>query len=265
MHLPLNISLLFLSFVFTALMPLTTSAAENIADKKNLTNENKVAITTSKPIYYMDFKGYLAKPSAPGNYPGIVIIHEYWGLNNNIKKVTKQLARQGYTVLAVDLYHGETTTDPDQAARLASQIDQAQAVQNMRSAVDYLQTQEQITKVASLGWCFGGGQSLKLATSGMKLDGTVIYYGQLTAEKNELEKISWPILGIFGAEDQIVPLQSVEKFKSALDEPKIPNQIIVYPGVGHAFANPSGTNYAPEQTQDAWSKTLTFLNDTLKN
>jgi carboxymethylenebutenolidase len=111
-----------------------------------------------------------------------------------------------------------------------------------------------------LGWCFGGGQSLQLALNTERpLAATVIYYGTLVTNQTELAEITWPVLGIFGAEDQSIPVDTVNQFKAALDANAVTNEIYIYDGVGHAFANPSGGNYAPEETTDAWDKTLAFL------
>jgi carboxymethylenebutenolidase len=112
-----------------------------------------------------------------------------------------------------------------------------------------------------LGWCFGGGQSLQLALNSEQnpLAATVIYYGNLVNDTNELSKIKWPVLGIFGDQDQSIPVKSVNAFEQALNKTGVTNEIYIYPGVGHAFANPSD-NYAPKEAADAWKKTLAFLN-----
>lgn len=116
------------------------------------------------------------------------------------------------------------------------------------------------SRIASLGWCFGGGQSLQLALNSHKpLAATVIDYGNLVTDQQQLAKITWPVLRIFGSADQSIPVSSVNQFKAALDANGTPNEIHIYEGVGRAFANPSGDNYAPKETQDAWQKTLAFL------
>jgi len=211
-----------------------------------------------------DVKGYLAKPKEAGDYPGVVMIHEWWGLNDNIKEMARILANEGYVVFAVDLYGGEVATDSTKAGQLATSVRQnpAGAVDTMEKAVKYLKDNEGVTKVASLGWCFGGGQSLNLALAD-KLDATVIYYGQLTDDKEKLKNITWPVLGIFGDKDTNISVESVNKFENALDELGIENEIHIYTGVGHAFANPSGSNYAATETMDAWKKTVDFLRENL--
>ncbi len=213
--------------------------------------------------YFEDKQGYYAEPAQGGDYPGVVVVHEWWGLNDSIAGQAEELAAQGYRVLAVDLF-GTVAATSSEAQKQVASLDQAKAVQNMKAAERYLRDKG-ARKIAGLGWCFGGGQSLQLALSeGEALDATVIYYGQLTDDQSKLKHISWPILGIFGGDDTAVTPESVEKFKTAVNAVGIENEIYTYPGVGHAFANPSNANYAPRETADAWTKTLAFLDKHLK-
>jgi carboxymethylenebutenolidase len=187
-------------------------------------------------------------------------------LNNNIKDMANELASEGYVVLAADLFNGEVATDPSRARELSSSVrdNPEQAITNLQSAVQYLTSLPNVnsSRIASLGWCFGGGQSLQLALNSEQnpLAATIIYYCNLVNDANEISKIKWPVLGIFGDQDQSIPVESVNAFEQALNETGVINEIYIYPGVGHAFANPSGDNYSPEETADAWQKTLAFLN-----
>lgn len=205
-------------------------------------------------------RGFVASPSTPGEYPGVVMIHEWWGLNDNIKQMAEQLAAEGYTVYAIDLYNGEVATESSDAGRLAGGVrsNPEAAVANMQAAAEYLRSEYGVAKLASLGWCFGGQQSLSLSLA-EELDATVIYYGNLVTTTEALASVSGPVLGIFGSEDTSIPVDSVRAFESALDELTIENDIYVYDGVGHAFANPSGSRYAETEALDAWQKTLEFL------
>ncbi|MEK7188000.1 MAG: dienelactone hydrolase family protein [Patescibacteria group bacterium] len=213
--------------------------------------------------YIAGAKGYFVRPKASGTYPGVVMIHENRGLRPEIKQTAETLAKEGYMVLAVDLFGG-VAEDQTGARELTSKFTQASGTQNMRAAAAYLREQGAV-KIASLGWCFGGRQSIELAISGEKLDATVVYYGGGMASTTEkLAPIKWPVLGIFGDQDQAIPTSTVRAFETSLDTLGVKNEIHIYPGVGHAFANPSGMNYAPEETMDAWAKTLTFLNLNLK-
>lgn len=220
--------------------------------------------TTSESVNYFEkTTGYYARPEEDGDYPGVVMIHEWWGLNDNIRNMADMLAGQGYQVLAVDLYHGQVATTSDQARSLVEGLDQNEALDNLKAAKQYLVDQE-APKIASLGWCFGGGQSMQFSLSGEQLDATVIYYGNLVTDEEKLSQIHWPVLGIFGGDDTSIPVASVNDFEKSLNDLGIENNINIYPGVGHAFANPTGSSYAPDATRDAWNKTLSFLAKNLK-
>ncbi len=233
-----------------------------------LKNGDTSGITTEDVQYFETSIGFLAKPKKDGIYPAVVMIHEWWGMNDNIKEMARSLAAEGYVVLAVDLYNGKVGKNSSEAGQLASQVrsNQAKAIENMKAAVQYLKNLDNVNddKIASMGWCFGGAMSLQLALN-EKLAATVIYYGNLETNATKLSVIKWPVLGIFGDKDTSIPVESVKKFEAALNEVGIENEIHIYEGVGHAFANPSGMNYAPEQTKDAWEKTLDFLNKNLKS
>ncbi len=197
--------------------------------------------------------------------PAVIMIHEWLGLNEHIKNQADILAKEGYVVLAVDLYRGEVATDPSRAMELASSVrnNPASAIENLQSAVNYVKSLEMVngSRIASLGWCFGGDWSLQLALNSTEnpLAATVIYYGRPVTDTTSISRIDWPILGIFGYQDQAISVESVKQFASALNASDITNEIYLYEGVGHAFANPSGDNYAPKETADAWQKTLAFL------
>lgn len=249
-----------------------TNAAAISALYSNSTNvTSDQGLETKKSVNYFDSSsGYLAYPSsvnlANKKIPGIIMIHENRGLNAYIKDMANTLARQGYVVLAVDLFKGQMATNNDQARLLSTSVrnNPGESIANLQSAVRYVSSLPFVdsSKIASIGWCFGGGQSLQLALNSQNhpLVATILYYGTpLITDAQQLSKIKWPILGIFGDKDQANPLPLINKFKVALDANKINNDILIYRGLGHAFANPSNQNYAPKETADAWQKTLSFL------
>ncbi len=230
---------------------------------------------TTEPSQAVDFKtlayaevddelvyGYLAYPSGMTEpLPAIIMIHEWWGLNDNIRAMAKRLAAEGYMVLAVDLYGGETAANAGAArVKMLEVVENSElAEENLRQAVEFLKTTG-APAIASLGWCFGGGWSLNSAMLfPEELDATVIYYGQVTNDDEKLRVIDSPLLGFFGGADRGISLDSVNAFKAALQRLRIDNEIHIYPEVGHAFANPSGNNYNREAAEDAWSRTLQFL------
>lgn len=187
-------------------------------------------------------------------------------MNDNIKEMAQQVAKDGYVVLAVDLFNGKVASTSDEASSLVSRFNSTEGVMNLRAAVNYLRSNDRVnpSKIGAIGWCFGGGQSLQLALSGEQLAATVIYYGQLETDPQKLSAIKWPVLGIFGDQDRSIPVERVRAFESSLKQLGVPIEIHIYPGVGHAFANPSGQSYAPKEALDAWQKTLAFLSSTLK-
>ncbi len=238
-----------------------------IKNSEMLDGDDKFDVATQEVKYHGSSKGFLAKPSKEGVYPGIVMIHEWWGLNDNIKDMARQLAAEGYVVLAVDLYDGKVGSDQSEARDLSSKVrnDMDGVIGNMKAAVKHLKSLDNVDndRIGSMGWCFGGQMSLQLALN-EPLAATVIYYGSLETNASKLSSIKWPILGIFGDKDTSIPVETVKKFESALKEAGVENEIHIYEGVGHAFANPSGMSYAPEQTKDAWKKTVEFLDKNLK-
>lgn len=213
--------------------------------------------------------GYLARPTnASDNLPGLIVIHEWWGLNENIKMMTRRLAGEGYVALAVDLYEGEVASEPEQALELLQQSQKKtrRLKQNIRQAYRYLESQQNANKIGSIGWCFGGTWSLNTALLfPRKLDAAVIYYGGgLETNPNRLKSLEMPILGIFGELDNNPSVEMVREFEAALQQVDKSAEIYIYENADHAFANPSGTRYNAEAAEQAWQETTEFLAQHLK-
>ena len=255
----------------------TPSKVTNVTTLTSLDASNAGVDLENRTVNYFDqAKGYLVYPITSNEnksninnkndtLPAVIMIHENKGLNDNIKNMANLLARNGYVVLAVDLFKGEVTTDRNRSSELTQYVRDNQdiATANLKSAVKYVSSLPNVNaeEIVSLGWCFGGAQSLQLALNSQDhpLAATIIYYGRLVTDNATLANIKWPVLGIFGDQDRSIQVDTVKAFESALNSIGIPNEIYIYKGVGHAFANPSGENYAPKETQDAWQKTLSFL------
>lgn len=198
--------------------------------------------------------------------PAIIVIHEWWGLNDNVRAMANRLAGEGYIVLAVDLYGGKTADDRESARQMMlSVVEEPDAAsENIRQAYEFVNATAGAPRVASLGWCFGGGWSLNTAMLFPdELDAAVIYYGQVTDDEDKLRPINAPILGLFGAEDTGITVASVLGFETTLKRLRKNHEIHIYPGAGHAFANPTGTNYNAEVAEDAWKRTVEFLSQNL--
>jgi carboxymethylenebutenolidase len=232
------------------------------------TAERPALEIATQPVVYGTVKGrpvtgHLAYPvEAHGALPAIVVFHEWWGLNDNVKAMADRLAGQGYVVLAVDMFGGEVATTPEAAKALIDKAfaDGESMAANMRAAVDYMETQTPASGVAALGWCFGGALAFRTAKMFPdKLAAAVIYYGHVDADRAGLEPLKMPILGIFGGADQGIPVAGVREFERALHELGKEAEVHVYAGAGHAFANPSGQSYRQADAEDAWQKTLAFL------
>ena len=213
-------------------------------------------------------RGYLAEPlHAHGALPAIIVIHEWWGLNDNIRHMADQLAGEGYAALAVDLYHGEAAATPDAAVKLMKGVlaNTATASSNLRQAYAYLHDTEHAPRIGVIGWCFGGGWSLETALMlPDKINATVMYYGRPVDNIVELSKLQMPLIGFFGEQDKGITPADVSAFQAALKQAHVNAEIHEYPGAGHAFANPSGENYRPAAAADAWKRTLAFFARYLK-
>jgi len=200
--------------------------------------------------------------------PAIIMIHEWWGLNDNVRAMADRLAARGYIVLAVDLYGGKVAGNPAEARQHMLEVveDPESANANIRSAYEFVSKTAGAPKVGSVGWCFGGGWSLNTAQLFPDdLDAAVIYYGQVTDDEDKLRPVNAPILGLFAAEDKGISVASVEAFGAALSRLRKDHTIHIYPGVGHAFANPTGNNYNEAAAKDAWRRTLEFFGRYLSN
>jgi carboxymethylenebutenolidase len=212
--------------------------------------------------------GYLAMPQdAAEPLPGIIVIHEWWGLNDNIKAMTRRLAGEGYVALAVDLYGGETAQTPDAAQALMTALlaEPDAARRNLSQAYDYLEKYALAPRIASIGWCLGGGWSLQTALLYPDaLDAMVMYYGQVLTDRERLASLNVPILGFFGGEDASIPVRDVQAFRGTLMDLGKNAEVLIVPRVDHAFANPSGGNYNEQAANESWETTLKFLERHLK-
>ena len=205
-------------------------------------------------------KAYLSLPDGKGPFPGIVLIHEWWGLNANIEHWADRLASAGWAALAVDLYGGVVATDRDGAMAAMKAVDKDKAKATIHAAIEFLMSDARVKapKQAVMGWCFGGGWSLQTALAEPELDGAIIYYGHLENDPAKLAAIKAKLLGVFGNKDTGIPPADVDKFEAALKTAKIDAQIYRY-DADHAFANPSNPKYDEKNASDAWGKVLAFL------
>ena len=212
--------------------------------------------------------GYLAMPQdAAEPLPGIIVIHEWWGLNDDIKAMTRRLAGEGYVALAVDLYGGKTAETPDAANALMNDLygDPDAARRNLQQAYDYLEKYALAPRIGTIGWDLGGGWSLQTALQYPgALDAMVMYYGPILLDRDKLSPLNVPVLGFFGAQDETIPVRDVQAFRATLMELGKNPEVLIVPRVGHAFASPSSPAYNKPAADEAWTTTLAFLERNLK-
>lgn len=213
-------------------------------------------------------QGYFTRPTqAEGALPGVIVFHEWWGLNDNIRRMADRLAAQGYAVLAADLYDGKTAETPDAAQPLMrAALAQPKVMdQNIEAAYAWLKDSAKAGRVATLGWCFGGGVSFEAAqVLGARASATVIYYGQIDDKSAALARIKAPVLALFGGQDSSIPAATIAAFTKGLEAQGARPIVRTYPDAGHAFANPSGKSYRKDDAEDAWRRTLDFLGENLQ-
>ena len=195
--------------------------------------------------------------------PTVLLVHEWWGLNDQIKTVAGALAAEGYVALAVDLYDGEVATAPDEARNLMQAVDPAQALDTLVTWAGLLRTHEKATgKLATIGWCFGGGWSLNTAIA-TPVDATIVYYGRVNRTAGDLAALKGPVLGHYATDDKWINRDMVEGFEAAMTEAGKPFESHWYEA-DHAFANPTGGRYDEADAKLAWERSLAFLAAHLK-
>jgi len=203
---------------------------------------------------------YLSVPDGEGPFPGIVIIHEWWGLNDHIRHWADRLAADGYAAIAVDLYEGKIAAIPDDANAFMLTVAEDRAMEVLGAAFDFLASDERVKapRRGCVGWCFGGGWSLRFAIAEPDLDAAVIYYGRLIDDPEQLGKIQAEVCGIFGNLDQGIPPEQVSSFEKALAAANVTHEIHRY-DANHAFANPSSGRYEQESAEAAWKVVRAFF------
>jgi carboxymethylenebutenolidase len=239
--------------------PVATPAATTAPRVPVTGTEVVYATVGGKPV-----TGYLARPkgSEKQNLPALIVIHEWWGLNDNVRDEAKRLAGEGYAALAVDLYQGATADAPPAAMKLSRGLTEnpGPAEDNLKQAYAYLTKELKAPRVGAIGWCLGGRWSFRTAQLFPdEVDAAVIFYGSVKADDAEVARLKMPVLGLFGGKDRVVPLPMVEAFREQAARLGRDVTIQVYPEADHAFANPSGTAYDAPAAEDAWARTVAFL------
>jgi carboxymethylenebutenolidase len=210
---------------------------------------------------------YLAVPEGKGKHPGLIVIQEWWGLDDWIKEQADRYAKEGFVAIAPDLYRGKSTSDPAVAHELSRGLPQDRAMADLKAAFRYLAGRKDVDPkhIGVIGWCMGGGIALDFTLAEPRIAATVINYGHLVTDPNTIVKIHAPILGNFGADDSGIPPADVHAFEAALNKAGKTNDIKIYAGARHAFMNPNNkSGYVRTAADDAQTRIDAFLRRTLR-
>ena len=212
--------------------------------------------------------GYLALPAVEGTYPALVVVQEWWGLNDWVKAQADSLAGQGYIAFAPDLYKGKVATTSEDAHQYMSGLADDEALQILRASADFLRSRSDVRAkaIGTIGWCMGGKYSIRLAAADPGIRAAVMYYGAPITDPATIQKIQAAVLGNFGAEDKGPTAEQVKEFRAALQRAGKRADFKIYPKAGHAFANVNNPwgGYREEAARDAWVRTVAFLKKELK-
>jgi carboxymethylenebutenolidase len=211
----------------------------------------------------------LALPDGDGPHPAVLLVHEWWGLNDQIRTMAVEFARLGYVALAVDLYDGSVATTPERAKQLSGAVQGPAALDTVAGWVNWLNSHDSVSKtiegrakLGTIGWCFGGTWSLNTSIA-HPVDATVVYYGKVNRPATDLAHLNGPVMGHFAKRDQWITASLVKEFTDAMAEVGKTPDVFWY-DADHAFANPTGNRYDAEDAALAWTRTTDFLAKNLK-
>ena len=245
-----------------------TAAAPATGTGANARTAEPPVQIADEPVKFGEASGYLALPPAgPPKKAALIVIQEWWGVDDWIRQQNSRFAQKGYVSLAVDLYRGRVASSPDEAHELMRGMPEDRAMADLKAAVDYLSSRPDVDpkRIGVIGWCMGGGYALALATSDERIKATVINYGRLVTDANAITKVQGPVMGNFGGKDRGIPVADVNKFGGDLTRYGKAGDIKVYDNAGHAFMNPNNKEgYDEAAALDAWARIDGFLDRTLR-
>jgi len=212
-------------------------------------------------------RGFLAAPAKAGKHPALIVVQEWWGVDDWIKGNVERFAANGYVALAPDLYRGKVAKTMDEAHELSRGLPQDRAMADLKAAFNYLASRSNVdaNHIGIIGWCMGGGYALDLALAEPRAAALVINYGHLMTNPDSIASLTPPILGNFGANDGGIPPKDVQAFEQALVKAGKRADVKIYANAGHAFMNPNNKKgYVKEDADDAWKRIDAFLAKALK-
>jgi carboxymethylenebutenolidase len=214
-----------------------------------------------------EVRAFVAKPSGIGPFPAVVMVHEFWGLRQEIIDKAKLLSQEGYVVIAPDTFRNQRTDWIPRAIFLSASTPKDRVNLDMGSVFAWLEGQANIDpkRIAVMGFCYGGTVALNFSLSNPNVAATGIFYGQLQTDPEVLKRLPGPVLGVFGGADASIPLEKVRAFEAGLLAANVPHEVKIYDGMGHAFVQSVAEIAAGGPQGQAWAQLKTFLNRSLKN
>jgi len=232
-------------------------------------------VVTTSTVHYksgdIQMEAYLARPKAKGTYPGLIVIQEWWGLNEHIKDIARRFAREGYVALAPDLYSclgHKVTADPNEAGRLMSSLKEEQALKDLQATLAHLKDVDGVhrERLGVVGFCMGGTYSLLLPCHSLEIKAAAPFYGQVPSPPELLRNLACPVLYIYGDADGWITMADVNRLQEALKRYGKAGEVKIYPGAPHAFFNDTRKDvYRPVEAKDAWTRVLSFFSKHLKS
>jgi carboxymethylenebutenolidase len=214
-----------------------------------------------------NLNGYMVLPADAVDPPAVIMIHEWWGLNDDVRGMARRLAGEGYAVLAIDLFAGETADTTARAESLMSSVsgERVAVLDNIGQAYRYLDEFVLSPRIGLLGAGLGGRWSLEAAIElSDGVDAVVMFYGRILNDDDLLATLAAPLLAIFAATDESIPVRDVQRFRSLLRDLGKSAQVFIYPDVRHGFLNPSARAFSPDSAEEAWGEVVAFLDQSLR-
>jgi carboxymethylenebutenolidase len=258
---------LFLAVLLVAVTSQTAGAASDAAAKR----KPKPVANPDTALVHLGpadagTNAFVAYPTGTAPAAAVIVVHEWWGLNSQIRELARRLARQGYVAIVPDLYHGKVASDPTSAHELMRGLDEDQAVTDLAAAAAWLREQPRTAKrnYGVMGFCMGGHLAEMLAFQDLALSAVAVFYGVPETRPDRIAALKAPLIGHYGAEDQGIDTSRVAAFRQSLVNAGKKSEVYVYLGAGHAFMNQEQPSYRPDAAQLAWARTLAFLQKYLK-
>ncbi|WP_447977285.1 dienelactone hydrolase family protein [Candidatus Nitrospira bockiana] len=210
-------------------------------------------------------RAYAVAPAVKERRPAIIIVQEWWGLNDHIKDIARRYAKEGYVAIAPDLYSrlgNRVTTDANEAGKLMNTLQQQDGLKDLQATIAYLKTTPEVdpARIGVTGFCMGGSYALMLPCTTGEIKAAVPFYGQVPNPDTPLQKLACPILYIYGEEDGWITKADVQRLAAALKKYGKSGEIKTYPGASHAFFNDTRKEvYKPAEAKDAWTRAVAFF------